>query len=112
MAPDALIVAGSVGFRSKKMTVHDRRLKALRAEERARVQTEKVRVTCLLTASLSRPCPLPVLFTISLRYGVGCVRGSTASRSRVQTRETSSRTSGASKNQVPGGVEKTATPTR
>ena len=110
MAPDALIVAGSVGFRSKKMTVHDRRLKALRAEERARVQTEKVRVTCLLTASLSRP--LPVLFTISLRYGVGCVRGSTASRSRVQTRETSSRTSGASKNQVPGVVEKTATPTR
>jgi hypothetical protein len=27
------------------MTVHDRRLKALRAEERARVQTEKVRVS-------------------------------------------------------------------
>jgi hypothetical protein len=40
---DERILSGSVGFRSKKMTAHDRRLKALRAEERARVQMEKVR---------------------------------------------------------------------
>ena len=34
-------LAGSLSFRSKKMTAHDRKIRALRKEERGRVQEEK-----------------------------------------------------------------------